>query len=286
MTFDPQSSEYVTPGMKLYKYVSEASAHFEKMARSLIIDSKIWLSSRRDFNDPFDSKPFIKNSMTVSQMKARAEAIFSSPVGFHGTVEEWIKAVRHLPANASAKSLGPKALRKIKEGAVQEHESLLDGMGIFSLSQDPLHPLMWAHYANSHRGVCFRLQPSGSAASTLWFTFRVDYESERPAVDLAKMVGAPSEIRDHSGEYFKSSHLKKMNEWSYEREYRTMTHAGAHQYHAIDPTEVTGVIYGAYCPDDKRVLIDKLIKESGREIKRFETQLSEAAYEIKVKRLR
>lgn len=285
MTRDPQSSEYVTSGMKLYKYVSEASTHFENMARSLIIDSKIWLSSRRDFNDPFDSKPFVKNSMTVSQMRARAGVILSGPSGFHGTVEEWRKALRHLPANASPKSLGPEALREIKEGAVQAHESLLDEMGIFSLSQDPLHPLMWAHYANSHRGVCFRLEPSESAASTLWFTFRVDYESERPTVDLAKMVGTPSEIRDHSGEYFKSSHLKKMNEWSYEKEYRTMTIAGARQYHPIDPTEVTGVVYGAYCPDDKRVLIDELIKESGREIKRFKTQLSEAAYEIKMERL-
>src|SRR4249919_3580980 len=39
----------------LYKYVSSESKHFQLAMHELILHNMIYLSSRKDFNDPFDS---------------------------------------------------------------------------------------------------------------------------------------------------------------------------------------------------------------------------------------
>jgi hypothetical protein len=73
-----------------------------------------------------------------------------------------------------------------------------------------MHPLMWSHYGDSHRGVCFEFD-----ATQYFFQFarQVAYEANYPSVD--PMVTSDAETNQ-------LSILTKAEFWRYEKEWRVI----------------------------------------------------------------
>jgi hypothetical protein len=112
--------------------------------------------------------------------------------------------------------------------------------------------LMWAHYANSHSGVCFvfqeRLEPNRFLA------YDVFYSPERPKVDLAN-------LRDI--ETFKKTILVKDESWSYEREHRMFDYRSGAGVRPFPPECLLGVILGARMSgDDEAYILDLVARRS------------------------
>jgi hypothetical protein len=79
---------------------------------------------------------------------------------------------------------------------------------LLCFSRNWRNPLMWAHYADNHSGVCLGFD------IPIEYAVKVLYREKRPKVDFAKLTQAErlEAIRDFSH--------SKFSHWSYENEYR------------------------------------------------------------------
>ncbi len=139
----------------LYKFRSFSRGKSRERVLDTIENSRIYLPHPPDFNDPFDC----------------------SPVVVHGGDPDDPEYFRAVEANERRmqKAQGVTGARldrlRKREGvtihdlpkAAEAHlrNALRDDVRILCLSANPLHPLQWSHYADSHRGLClhFRCRP-------------------------------------------------------------------------------------------------------------------------------
>jgi hypothetical protein len=194
---------------KLYKFKG-MSASSRDQVLDIITNSRIYFSSPEQFNDPLDCAPicalakplteeFIKELLDDEAALARAA----------GKSKEEVEALR------KAEGVPPQRIAK----AVTErtrHELVKDAR-VFCLSASEVHPLLWSHYADSHRGLClhFRAAPG----SLFGLARAVDYRRERPSI-LVPLHYNNDDIAD-------AMVRVKGDFWDYEDEYRIIGHEGA-----------------------------------------------------------
>jgi hypothetical protein len=89
------------------------------------------------------------------------------------------------------------------------HE-ILDGVGVLCLSEIATNDLMWAHYADGHRGICIEFDP---AVGLFSLAKRVEYSVQPPVIDI---------VRDRGGQLIRKGTLIKGDAWNYEREWRVI----------------------------------------------------------------
>lgn len=109
--------------MELYKYCD-----FNLRSQSVMLTQNVWYSSRFTLNDPYDCLPEVEFDLQVSQLK------------------EYPNFPKFNMKNISKNQIE----NMCKTTFI---ELFLDAIGIYCLSKDPCDELMWAHYANDHRGI-------------------------------------------------------------------------------------------------------------------------------------
>jgi hypothetical protein len=142
--------------------------------------------------------------------------------------------------------------------ALKGYREIKKDLGVLSLTECPLNLLMWAHYADEHKGVVveldytheslFKMSPGGEEFSTL---NAVRYQNE-------KVVGLP--FPDKVVE----SLLTKSPEWEYEREWRFIRTLNLLDevkpdiyIQKLDPKAIKRVIFGARFPGKRLAEITK-----------------------------
>lgn len=110
------------------------------------------------------------------------------------------------------------------KGLINSHvSSQMEKYGVVSLSETSRNLLMWAHYANEHRGICIgyyedfldsQIKPSNNDLSGHFLPVKVNYDTLRYYID-----------GDQESELSKTDSIFKMltrksDEWIYEKEYR------------------------------------------------------------------
>jgi len=131
---------------RLYKYRAFSDQNLE-----MLVNHQVFFAAPSTFNDPFDCsiEPIIDKvsgeeliELTVVQFKffgIAEEETRRRLAPFAGGKPEHIATVCHM-------------IREI------EMQNNLHGLGILSLSETNSHPLLWSHYADSHRGFCIEYQ--------------------------------------------------------------------------------------------------------------------------------
>jgi hypothetical protein len=108
----------------------------------------------------------------------------------------------------SAASTLPKAVPL--EAAIQRLEAVDQQYGILSLTLTPDNLLMWAHYADEHRGAVIEIDPTVRAfARPGELAGAVHYSGERPLIP-------------ETDDILLSHFFTKSREWAYETEYRVV----------------------------------------------------------------
>jgi hypothetical protein len=119
-------------------------------------------------------------------------------------------------------------MEHIKNQTLDFHRYYRDGMdknGILSLSEQRNNLLMWAHYASDHKGLClgFNWDETGLPPSK-----EVAYLSTYRLVDIWAYT---------EDELVEIACFQKSAEWSYEREWRSFSHATYERYSELQLTE-------------------------------------------------
>ena len=191
----------VRRGTVLYKYMSEAGL------MRFLGNRRVRFSPALAFNDPFEIRPAI------------------------GTVEELAAEAHRWNGNESAVSTFfdldfPLGLR------THLNQMIGTTIGILCLTENPCQPLMWAHYADSHRGAAVGFYvnhpffvDSSPGDSLIQYLRMVDYSTQRSTLspDFFRTFQILGDNRRGWLELLEQKHpvlLTKSPDWAYEKEWR------------------------------------------------------------------
>ena len=133
--------------LTLYKYRSLAEPHGRSGAEDIILHNRLFWQSPITFNDPFDCSPFLFFGNNTHERNDFARRAASSQPGLSRTQRRMkLKEIASMQTDEHEATFRTKWKTWMGETAVS----------CFSEKND--HPLMWSHYANSHRGICFIFQ--------------------------------------------------------------------------------------------------------------------------------
>ncbi len=207
----------------LYKY-----RRCDKYNEDILLSNEMFLPRPSTFNDPFDCR---------------------IPIMFDGTKDEWRDFLRPRLREAHpewADNLLDAEVELMINSGVQERmqsrefaefyaERELEKMEVLCLSRPRDDILMWSHYADEHRGVCFGF------ATQKWVLLRnkvkpVVYQDTYPEVNALKVT---TQDAIHSIAFTKFSH------WAHEEEWRVVRRATPNQRYRFPPDALVEVIFGA-----------------------------------------
>jgi hypothetical protein len=215
----------------LYKYRS-----CNENSLDLLRTGRIWFSTPSDLNDPFDCRLRLPTSITnadIESVRGRLAGVapFDLKIQSPRKVAEYVGAAQELPAltrlGLIAIQFGFTALLKhIRR--IEAHddswvrdlismarvisEYLLKEITVFCVSECNDHPLMWAHYADSHAGFCTGyVCPVGIDNPRI--IFKVAYPEIPPNITCWQLIEDPGAVH-------RDLVVTKSAAWSYENEWR------------------------------------------------------------------
>lgn len=157
--------------------------------------------------------------------------------------------------------------------SLEEIKGFHKRLGIYSLSATYFEELMWAHYANSHKGFCLEYKitklKDNYLVPEMVNELKVDYKCNPQNINY-------SDIKKKDGVLKKLFATKSIN-WKYEKEIRLIFDSiGLKDYH---PSALTGIYFGTrFCSEMRRQFIDSL---TDRDICFYEMYRDENSYKLK-----
>jgi hypothetical protein len=170
ITLSPPDPKRPTPSV-LYKYRGFERDESKEQLRSILVDHKLFFSSRTKFNDPFDC--LVPSFKDVP----------------HPLIKRFIQRRSRELGIASDRNEARRFYQNFNLDIFQEDiQRDVNKIGILCLTEDPLDMLMWGHYAEAHAGVC--LEFSVSSKDTFFGRVQpVVYSIKRPRFDPDKESG-------------------------------------------------------------------------------------------------
>jgi Protein of unknown function (DUF2971) len=223
------------PDQYLYRFVSLAGERADQL-RDVILTHRLFQPSPITFNDPFDCRAIASFDVPDSEWRAYFEALIKRG---------------NLGGTDPSHEIDRMMLEKERQGAefsagmLRRIQADIDGAGVLCFSSDPTNILLWAHYANGHRGACLRFD----AHSGIF-----EYAQEVCYSGSCKIFKA-TEVYNNAQEAMESAILTKAEGWRYEQEWRVFQPNQAGMFASFQPRELTAVILGcaASAEDHRRV---------------------------------
>lgn len=256
---EPQT-EFET--MPLYKYLSCPIDDTKRMEwmRQLLVDHQLFFASRRVFNDPFDCAIPSLSQIPGTFLKRFTEEFVDRKFPNHSEPEK---------SDMIDRMMSVKALEDLH----QKIQDDIDRAGIVCFSKVRDDILMWAHYADKHKGLC--LEFDGSCNCKFFGEAQpVEYEDYTP-IPLHK---------DKKRQMTRAI-LMKSKHWSYEKEYRIFRPEMAGKNIDYPVELLTGIIFGCMAPCEVRVSVKQWVKEGNCRVAFFEARPKVAEFGLDVVRI-
>lgn len=252
---------------KLYHYES----FNEKYLRDTLSRNRVHFSNPGNFNDPWDCCPM--HVLTGIEDPS--------------CLEEWSRFFRLLAAQAPIIPLDSDSVfgdpefleRAVAQMNKTARELTIQNWRIYCLSPHSDLLMMWAHYADRHRGICleFNAHTPGMGEA-----FEVSYQDRRPVVDCSRLSDFISRTE--------ASLLTKASDWSYEKEYRFLARNGetdletalslkktTGDYLELEADALTGIIVG--CRADMRA-VEAIVRELKPSLNIYQAVQSDFEYRV------
>ncbi|WP_162984577.1 DUF2971 domain-containing protein [Poseidonibacter antarcticus] len=177
----------------LYKY-----RDFGEHTNQIIKLSELYFASPNFFNDPFDCNLQFRNINSYSSSEIKK---------FKKKVLQNTKSIRQDLNKTKSNKIFISNLEK-------EIKSWKANSGILSLSLIPNNILMWSHYSNNHKGLCFGFKGLKNQENSLPSEgIKVEY-SKNEDYELISVLD-----EDYEKELTRLFTIKS-KDWKYEKEYR------------------------------------------------------------------
>ena len=227
-----------------------------------ILRGKLYFSTCKQLNDPFE---FRVRLQVEPSKKKRLSGLHRAMKDSH-VMPKMSPAKRLEKAGQMANRL--ERNRNVLEKAARKHyERMKSECFIFCVSATRLHPLLWSHYADKHRGVCIQLDHK---LTPLAVAAKVDYSCKYPVVTYP--------FKNLSDLAVKGI-LTKAEYWQYEEEYRLFSIRSEDNdawdlglewlddhTAVVSPKCVVGITLGARMPEPQRKALVAYCAENHPEI--------------------
>jgi hypothetical protein len=120
---------YIETGAHLFRFMDHRTPHFWPAIAGMLSDHTLFLNTRRNFNDPFDSQPVIENDLSNRAIRDYYTEALSDPFNPRRSLQTAAR-IFELRANGSA-SLTKKRLEHIKESLRKSAQEILDLLAFF-----------------------------------------------------------------------------------------------------------------------------------------------------------
>jgi hypothetical protein len=275
---------YVETGTYLFRFMDHRSTHFWSALTQILSEQKLFLNSRRNYNDPFDSQPIIESDLSNSSIRDYLQSALADPFNPKRSPQA---TARILELRASgATSLKKKRLESIKGSLRENAQKILDNAGLLSFSLTAENPLLWGHYAASFKGVCAVFRRGISLKSGLALCARVAYVDERPRLrlslihEMTRRRMADENYDELAKQIFFLSFLHKSRHWAYEQEARVFCPFHAFKKLPFDPQEFVGLILGPNSSDELQTRIKDEVGKRRPSISLDKASLSPTEFRI------
>jgi hypothetical protein len=217
---------------KLPQYVYKMSPANRFLFDSLI-NSQIWFSNPQDFNDPFDCDINLKiGNSTQAQMQDY----------FDNHLKKLFQ--KNDLQDINTNNITQQQFEILINKAAKRHTQR-KGLACFLSSCNNL--LAWAHYADSHKGVCLKFDILEDTAlfST---TKRVEYRKMYPEYDYLT----------NKNDFVNQMFFIKSEEWVNEGEVRVLKDKKG--YFDFNPKSLKEVVFGCKICDTDKLTLTKVIR--------------------------
>lgn len=226
----------------LYRYRS-----FNAHSLAEITSKELWFSRPRNFNDPFDCA---LGSSLISTVERNLECI--QLLALNAAIEAARAGERGRGFGAVADQVRSH-VSNTQDWLVAAKKKIED-LGVCSFSSLPDQLLMWAHYADSHKGFCIEYE-IGLKPSQAEIARPVEYRSKRPSLSAHALAANEGDAD------FDPLWLIKSKHWGYEKEWRVMKRAGGAAYPS--PWPISSIIFGARMAERDRQTIRSILNHDG-----------------------
>jgi len=262
---------------RVYKY-----RHFSDQSLECLIEDKLFFADPSTFNDPLDTKPSLDVDLAAAdledmlrtlverrvtgEMSAAARTIrYRGPrtlehIAKQGRrrADEVIADLRYHATNPDYEMDDP--LRHLLGHSVEAELLRRYERGVVSLAERPDCPLMWSHYGDQHKGVCFG------------YSAPADVQLEKVRYGGARSVRASHVAAMLNGDAAAAKRvdaavlLKKARDWQYEKEWRLIGERGLQD----SLLELEEVVFGLRCPATVAFIVATALAKRERAVKLYE----------------
>lgn len=209
--------------------------------KDILTNHHLHFSRTEELRDPFENKA----KYSCSNFSALRRRDKSSPMPKYNDMPPMLQDI-------VKKMLDDMSDQEYIKLQIQCSEAMLNECGILCLTGRPDDICMWAYYADSHKGVCLKLD---LLAQPLMFCpiSHVLYSESYHHIDFAENPG---------NTFFRDLTLKKAKIWSYEDEYRVVATHFAGNY-PINNDVIADISFGYYTSEQDRKDVIELAKQNG-----------------------
>jgi Protein of unknown function (DUF2971) len=224
----------------IYKFRSLRGPFAETNLRDVIIHSALRLAAPAEFNDPYELLVQIVLTSSPVERERRFREIAAAQ-GAHLSPAERDAMVARLVEMPNDQHI---------ENVLRSLNGIRKNSGVISFAAKPRSILMWSHYADQHRGICFQFQRSRDFP-TFGHAVHVSYKEQLPVVNYI--------VNFHDGTI--PLLLSKHAGWSYEEELRITAIDQADRYVQFRPDALCGIIFGCRVDSEGRQLVLELLRQ-------------------------
>ncbi len=171
----------------------------------ILLGGFIHFSNPKDFNDPWDCH-FAYNPEAIHDPDIHENHIkYFDEIGRRKYPD--LPEKEHLKRSKQLGADSAKLINMIKDCSKGMQEVVWKQYRVYSMTTKPDCPLMWAHYADSHTGVCLGFNTDND---TFREALKIDYVEEYPEMLLS----------DDDETSLIAPLLSKSSDWEYEDEFR------------------------------------------------------------------
>lgn len=233
----------------------------------LIVGNELYAPTSDKFNDPFDAQADYKVTQQGDELREVVYRYFLAV----GAPEEMARGFAQDDVLNS---------RKRTELLMKEnHRKILQQLGVYCLAANARDPLLWAHYAQDHRGIAVQFRPILDLKALL--IRPVEYNNTYPVID---------NYFDRKKRNLLAPLLRKSTSWSYEDEWRIIRDGQPNRTFSVRPEAITGVLLGLRISDEDRDYIEELVRDRDRRhgvtTRMYKAEASPGKYDVRFWRFR
>lgn len=238
---------------KIYKYQP-----FDTISISNLKQQQIYFPHPVDFNDPYDCNLELDFKDLT---KDDYHKIFKNLLGEKYDEETRAFLDEYYKGNYEYnQEINERIEAGIRNAFTEIKEKLYKGKGIASFSSKNNDILMWAHYADGHKGFCLEFDTSFEPFKK---ALKVDYSDDIPALNVNLITS--DGISTKEATRFLTT---KYECWKYEDEYRVIHNETRNEY-TYPADSLTGIYFGSKIHKHNLEIIALIIQEQNPNVNMY-----------------